>query len=97
MANNETSVLVTLLISKQFVPQENKTIVTVYCPELDLGGVGISKEEAEKQFREALKMNVATAKAGKFLKNVLLNFGWTEKGGHWSPLEFQIEKTTVTL
>lgn len=72
-------------------------VVTVYCPELDLGGMGGSREEAEEQFKENLKMNLAVAKAEGFLEDVLQGFGWTQEDGHWSPPEMQMEKTTVTL
>ncbi len=91
---------VNLLVSKIFVLDEKETLitaVTVYCPELDMIGIGRSREEAEANFRTNLKMNLAMAKAQGALKNVLTSFGWTAKDGRWSPPEIQMEKTTVTL
>jgi len=98
MANSETSVQVTLLVSKVFVPQENKTMVIVFCPELDTEGFGASREEAEKNLRENLKINVIMAKAQGFLNDKLLSLGWTEgKGGKFTPPEITVEKVSVTL
>ncbi|MDP3999561.1 MAG: hypothetical protein Q8P76_03140 [bacterium] len=97
MPNQEAPISVTLLVSTAFDPEQNKTVVIVYCPELDMEGAGFSREEAEERFRETVKANVAMAKAAKSLKLILTGYGWTEKDGHWVPPVITVEKTTVAF
>lgn len=95
----DISAEVTLVVSEEFVSAEGKNMVTVYCPELDMGGMGTTREEAEKQFHKSLKMNVVMAKAQKALEPTLTSFNWTKKDGQWMPpqLKMSVEKITVTL